>query len=80
VVRPRLSITDPVRINYSKENTADVIEAWSVRTYAFGVFFLIIGLMITITQIIILKNARTPIVIDSINSLAAGPIKPASKT
>jgi hypothetical protein len=75
VVRPRLSITDPVKINYSKENPTDLIEAWSVRTYGFGVFFLIIGLMISITQAILLKNARKPIVIDPIQAMAGGPKK-----
>jgi hypothetical protein len=70
VVRPRLSITDPVKINYSKGNPTDLVEAWSVRTYAFGIFFLVIGLMISVTQAILLKNARKPIIIDSIHSMA----------
>lgn len=46
------------------------IKMLSVRSSAFGMFFVVIGLLIFITQLIILLHARKPIVIDGIHSMA----------
>jgi hypothetical protein len=69
VVRPLRSVTDLVSIRYNPKNPQDLIEAWSVRSYAFGSFFFVIGLMIAATQAVILRNARRPIVIDPLEAL-----------
>jgi len=69
VLRPMRSITDQVNVHYNKADPTDLVEAWSPRTGAFGVFFAIIGLIIFVTQLTILLHARTPIVIDSIHAM-----------
>jgi hypothetical protein len=69
VLRPLLSIGDSVNVRYDKDNPTDVIHVDSVRTWAFGCFFLAVGLLLFLPQLFILLKARTPIVIDSIQPL-----------
>ena len=69
VRRPGLSIGDTVRIRYDRQDPADVIHVDSVRTWAFGCFFVAVGLLLFLPQLFILLHARKPIVVDSIKPL-----------
>jgi hypothetical protein len=66
VVRPLYSIGDRMRIVHAVDDPADIIRPWDVRTWAFGVFLFLIGLVTTASQVFILWHARRPIVVDPI--------------
>ena len=65
-LRPVHSIGDAITIAYDPENPSDVIDRGSVRTWAFGFFFMGIGLLIFIPQFWLMLKARQPIVLDQI--------------
>ena len=82
VLRPLHTIGEKVQIAYNPENPSELIRTWDVRrigklkfylldlrTWSFGIFFLIIGFLIALTQGILLYFANKPIVIDSIQDL-----------
>lgn len=63
-VRPLHSIGDKVIIAYDRETPETVIDKWSVRTWAFGFFFMGVGLLLFIPQLFIFLRANRPIVLD----------------
>lgn len=65
-LRPVHSIGDTITIAYDPENPSNVIDRTSVRTWAFGFFFMGIGLLIFIPQLWLLLNARKPIILEQI--------------
>lgn len=68
VLRPMLEIGDEVWVAYDKGDPTDLVDVGDVTTWAFGIFFFCIGLLITISQGIILYYSRTPVYLDSIGS------------
>lgn len=64
--RPIHSVNDPIPIAYDPDNPEDLIDRWSVRTWAFGFFFMGIGVFIAIPQWFLLRAANRPIVLDQI--------------
>ena len=66
VNRPILSIGDSFLIAYDRKKPLTIIDKWSVRTWAFGMFFTGIGLFIFIPQILFFMTANKPILLDSI--------------
>ena len=69
VVRPMYSIGDEVRITYVPGRPDDLIHTWNIRTWAFGIFFTLIGLIIVWSQSVILAHARKPILIDGLTDI-----------
>lgn len=65
-LRPLLTIGEVVTIAYERANPENIIDKWSVRTWAFGFFFIACGLLIFIPQVMIYRAAGKPIVVDSI--------------
>jgi hypothetical protein len=65
-LRPIHSINDPLMIAYDPERPETIIDKWSVRTWAFGFFFMGTGLLILIPQWFLLRAANKPIVLDQI--------------
>jgi Na+/melibiose symporter-like transporter len=66
VLRPLLSIGDTVTISYDTAEPETVIERYHVRTWAYGFFFMGIGLLMAIPQFFIWRAANKPIVLDQI--------------
>lgn len=69
VLRPLHSIGDPITVAYDPAHPERLIDAYSVRTWAFGCFFIGTGLLIFVPQLLILRAAGRPIRIDSIREL-----------
>lgn len=82
VLRPLHKIGEKIEIAYNPENPSELVRTWDIkrignfriymldlRTWAFGIFFLIIGFLIAATQFILLWYADKPIVIDSIEDI-----------
>lgn len=65
-LRPLLTIGEPVTIAYDPSNPRKVIDKWSVRTWAFGFFFIATGLLILVPQIMIYRAAGKAVIVDSI--------------
>lgn len=65
-VRPLHSIGDKLIIAYDKEEPTRIIDKWSVRTWAFGFFFMGVGLLLFIPQLVIFMRANQPIILDPI--------------
>ena len=68
-IRPIHTVGDRIQIAYDRSNPEELLAIRSIRTWAFGMFFTVIGLLLVITQSIILYHANQPIVIDSIAEL-----------
>lgn len=65
-LRPLLTIGEFVTIAYDPDDPEHLYDKWSVRTWAFGFFFIAVGLLIFIPQLMIYLAANKPIVLDSI--------------
>lgn len=66
VVRPIHSIGDTITVSYWPSDPDKIIDRNSIRTWAFGIFFVGCGLLILIPQYFIYRAADKPIVLDSI--------------
>lgn len=69
VLRPLHSIGDAITVAYDPAHPDRLVDAYSVRTWAFGCFFIGTGLLIFVPQLLILRAASRPIRIDSIREL-----------
>lgn len=65
-LRPIHSINDPLLIAYDPKDPENIIDKWSVRTWAFGFFFMGTGLFILVPQWWLFRAANKPIVLDQI--------------
>jgi hypothetical protein len=80
VLRPILSIGDRVQIVYAPDDPSTIIDKWSIRTWAFGIFFTGIGMMIFLSQLFVYRAADRPIILDSIQDYADIVVKPTEKS
>lgn len=68
-IRPIHTVGDRIQIAYHQKYPGEILAIRSIRTWAFGMFFTVIGLFLVITQSIILHHANKPIVINPIAEL-----------
>jgi hypothetical protein len=65
-LRPLHSIGDTLAVAYDPAAPETIIDMWSVRTWAFGFFFMGTGLLIFVPQWWLFRAAKRPIVLDQI--------------
>jgi hypothetical protein len=70
-LRPLHSVGDRITVAYDPGDARILIDRWSVRTWAFGFFFMGVGALIAVPQFLILWAARRPILIDAIGGATA---------
>jgi hypothetical protein len=78
-LRPLHSIGDTLVVSYDPKAPETIIDKWSVRTWAFGFFFVGTGLLILVPQWWLFRAANRPIVLDQIrdfDDIAAKAIAP----
>jgi hypothetical protein len=71
-LRPLHSVGDRIVVAYDPGDARNLIDRWSVRTWAFGFFFMGVGALIAGPQFLVLRAATRPILIDPIGSASGG--------
>jgi hypothetical protein len=68
VVRPQRSIGDELTVRVDPGDPSNVTGPYDIASWTFGGFFAVIGLVIVVTQAVVLVHARRPIEIDALDT------------